>query len=169
MISNSMLFTYLEPIIRNGGHSLTIVSISLFVAGVAGVIGSKLGNLLAERFGYYVAGSIIVFVYIISLLLLLFYNGSMVLVVLCIMLWNLFHWGTNPTVQYALLQFIEGDPSQVFSYNISLLNLGIGIGSFIGGILVMKDPSFALSILTAIGIALFSFITLCSIRKVSVN
>lgn len=169
MISNSMLFTYLEPIIRNGGHSLTIVSISLFVAGVAGVIGSKLGNLLAERFGYYVAGSIIVFVYIISLLLLLFFSGSIVLVVLSIMLWNLFHWGTNPTVQYALLQFIEGDPSQVFSYNISLLNLGIGIGSFIGGILVMKDPSFALSILTAIGIALFSFITLCSIRKVSVN
>lgn len=169
MISNSMLFTYLEPIIRDSGHSLTIVSIALFVAGLAGVIGSKLGNLLAEKFGYYVAGTIIVFVYITSLLLLLFYNESMVLILLCVLIWNLFHWGTNPTVQYALLQFIEGDPSQIFSYNISVLNLGIGIGSFIGGIFVMNDPSFTLSILVAIGIALVSFIILCMIRKISVN
>ena len=41
--------------------------------------------------------------------------------------------GTNPTVQYALLKFLRGDPSQILSYDISVLNLGIGLGSFIGG------------------------------------
>ncbi|WP_146552738.1 MFS transporter [Rummeliibacillus sp. SL167] len=165
MVSNSMLFTYLEPIIRDGGHSLTTVSLALFIAGVAGVVGSKLGNLLSEKFGYYMAGSIIVFVYIISLFMLLFYTENIIVVLLGVLLWNLFHWGTNPTVQYALLQFIKGDPSQIFSYNISLLNLGIGIGSFIGGALVLKDPHFILSIVVAIGIAIVSFLILSAIRK----
>lgn len=169
MVSNSMLFTYLEPIIRGGGHSVTTVSIALFIAGVAGVIGSKFGNWLSEKFGYYVAGSIIVFVYIMSLVLLLLYTKNVIIVLLSILLWNLFHWGTNPTVQYALLQFIEGDPSQIFSYNISLLNLGIGIGSFVGGILYLKDQQFTLSLVVAIGFALVSFIILSTIRKVSLK
>lgn len=95
MISNSILFTYLKPIIRGGGHTLTIVSIALFVSGITGVIGSKLGNVLAEKFGYFVGGSIIVFVYIISLLLLLFYTNNMVIVLLSVLLWNLFHWGNK--------------------------------------------------------------------------
>lgn len=169
MVSNSMLFTYLEPIIRGGGHSVTTVSIALFIAGVAGVIGSRFGNWLSEKFGYYVAGSIIVFVYIMSLVLLLLYTKNVIIVLLSVLLWNLFHWGTNPTVQYALLQFIEGDPSQIFSYNISLLNLGIGIGSFVGGILYLKDQQFTLSLVVAIGFALVSFIILSTIRKVSLK
>lgn len=169
MVSNSMLFTYLEPIIRGGGHSLTTVSLALFIAGVAGVIGSKFGNWLSEKFGYYVAGSIIVFAYMMSLFLLLLYTKNVIIVLLSILLWNLFHWGTNPTVQYALLQFIEGDPSQIFSYNISLLNLGIGIGSLVGGILYLKDQQFTLSLVVAIGFALVSFIILSTIRKVSLK
>jgi predicted MFS family arabinose efflux permease len=74
-------------------------------------------------------------------------------------------------VQYALLKFIKGDPSQIFSYNISLLNLGIGAGSFFGGILVMKDPnpSFVFSFLVAIGLALISFVRIYFIRDFSVD
>lgn len=77
--------------------------------------------------------------------------------------------GTNPAVQYALLKFIKGDPSQIFSYNISLLNLGIGAGSFFGGILVMKDPSFVFSFLVAMGLALISFVRIYFIRDFSVD
>lgn len=156
MISNSLLFTYLEPMILWGGHSISSVSIALFLAGLFGVIGSKLGNILSQKFGYYISGLCIVLVYIVSLLIILFFIKNIVLVLIGVTLWNLFHWGTNPTVQFALLQFIEGDPSQIFSYNISLLNLGIGLGSIIGGILYTIDPHFSLSLMIAVVIAIVS-------------
>ena len=160
MISNSLLFTYLEPMILLGGHSIKSVSTALLLAGVFGVVGSKLGNTLSEKFGYYTSGLVIVFVYIASLLIILFFIKNIALVLIGITLWNLFHWGTNPTVQFALLQFIEGDPSQMFSYNISLLNLGIGLGSIIGGILYTIDPHFSLSLIIAVVIAAISVCSL---------
>ncbi|MGE7090391.1 MFS transporter [Lysinibacillus sp. NPDC048646] len=169
MVSTSLLFTYVEPLIRQGGHSLSVVSIALFISGVAGVIGSKLGNLLAEKYGYVLSGTIITVVYSVSLLGLLLGSGNVTIVLLCILLWNLFHWGTNPTVQYALLQFVKGDPSQLFSYNIAILNLGIGIGSLLGGMLFAMDNEFTYSLLVAIGLSGISFILLQSLRRIEVH
>lgn len=60
MISNSMLFTYIEPLVKSKGHSIWIVSLCLFFSGIAGVLGSKLGNNLAEKKGYRIAGNIII-------------------------------------------------------------------------------------------------------------
>jgi predicted MFS family arabinose efflux permease len=61
-------------------------------------------------------------------------------------------------VQYALLKAIKGDPSQMFSYNISLLNLGIGLGSLIGGLLFSYDQSFYSSFLFSILLGILSLL-----------
>ncbi|MGJ5913290.1 MFS transporter, partial [Staphylococcus equorum] len=56
--------------------------------------------------------------------------------------------------------FLRGDPSQILSYDISILNLGIGLGSFVGGILFSIDNSFNLSIITSILLAILSSLLL---------
>ncbi|MCU5745659.1 MFS transporter [Staphylococcus sp. SQ8-PEA] len=163
MISNSILFTYLEPLVKSKGHNVFIVSLCLFLSGVAGVLGSKLGNILSEKKGYSVSGIIIIFIYILSITFILFMGQSVFVLIMSVFIWNLFHWGTNPTVQYGLLKFLRGDPSQILSYDISILNLGIGLGSLVGGILFSIDDSFNLSITISILLALLSLLLLRSI------
>ncbi|MHD0396398.1 MFS transporter [Staphylococcus simulans] len=160
MISNSILFTYLEPLVKRNGHSIVIVSLCLFLSGVAGVLGSKLGNTLSEKKGYHISGHIIIVIYVLSIISILLFGKNMIVLTLCIFTWNLFHWGTNPTVQYGLLKFLRGDPSQILSYDISILNLGIGLGAFFGGILFSIDDSFHLSIIISILLAILSSLLL---------
>ena len=100
MVSNSILFTYIEPLVKSNGHSIFIVSLCLFLSGIAGVLGSKLGNSLSEKKGYNIAGNIIIGVYTISIIFIWFAGGNVLILTLCVFIWNLFHWGTNPTVQY---------------------------------------------------------------------
>ncbi|NGD01629.1 MFS transporter, partial [Staphylococcus aureus] len=79
MISNSMLFTYIEPLVKSKGHSIWIVSLCLFFSGIAGVLGSKLGNNLTEKKGYRIAGNIIIIVYIISIMSILLTGQNVIL------------------------------------------------------------------------------------------
>jgi len=160
MISNSILYTYLEPLVRRNGHDIFIVSLCLFVSGIAGVLGSKLGNTLSEKKGYCKSGNMIILIYVLSIIFILFMGQNVIVLTLCVFTWNLFHWGTNPTVQYGLLKFLRGDPSQILSYDISILNLGIGLGSFVGGILFSIDNSFNLSIIISILLAILSSLLL---------
>lgn len=163
MTSNSILFTYIEPFILNY-HSLTTLSIALFLSGLSGVIGSKLGSILAEKFGYIKSGRMIIAFYSFALIGLFIWANHILVLLGCITIWNLFHWGTNPTVQYALLQFIEGDPSQLFSYNIAVLNLGIGVGSLLGGVLFAQDMTLKLSLITAFFISLIALSLLSQLK-----
>ena len=48
-------------------------------------------------------------------------------------IWNIMQWSTNPAVQSGVIQHVEGDTSQVMSWNMSSLNAGIGVGGIIGG------------------------------------
>jgi len=158
MISNSVLFTYMEPIMKTNGMSVRDVGIALFLAGIFGILGSKLGNILSEKWGYRLSFIVICITYISSIITLMAELNNLLVVFISISVWNLFHWGTNPTVQYALLNSIKGDPSQIFSYNISLLNLGIGIGSLMGGVLFSIDQSFYSSFVFSILLGFFSLL-----------
>jgi predicted MFS family arabinose efflux permease len=53
-------------------------------------------------------------------------------------LWSLFQWSTSPAVQSGLVENVQGSAAVVFSWNMSGLNLGIGIGAVIGGIYISQ-------------------------------
>ena len=42
-----MTFVYINPLILNHGHQMGFVSLALLVNGIAGVIGTSLGGILA--------------------------------------------------------------------------------------------------------------------------
>lgn len=68
--------------------------------------------------------------------------------------------GNKPYSSIWSIEILRGDPSQILSYDISILNLGIGLGSFVGGILFSIDNSFNLSIITSILLAILSSLLL---------
>ncbi len=59
-------------------------------------------------------------------------------------------WSTNPAVQSGVIQHVEGDTSQVMSWNMSSLNAGIGVGGIIGGLVMTHVFCSSYRILSAI-------------------
>ena len=49
LIANSVTFVYINPLILENGHSMGYVSLALLVNGVAGVVGTSLGGVLADK------------------------------------------------------------------------------------------------------------------------
>ena len=45
-------------------------------------------------------------------------------------------WSTNPAVQSGIIEHVQGDASQVLSWNMSSLNAGIAAGGMLGGLIV---------------------------------
>ena len=45
-------------------------------------------------------------------------------------------WSTNPAIQSGIIEHVEGDTSQVMSWNMSSLNAGIGVGGIVGGLVM---------------------------------
>ena len=66
--------------------------------------------------------------------------------------------GNKPYSSIWSIEILRGDPSQILSYDISILNLGLG--SFVGGILFSIDNSFNLSIIISILLAILSSLLL---------
>lgn len=75
-------------------------------------------------------------------------------------------WSTNPAVQSGIIEHVEGDTSQVMSWNMSSLNAGIGIGGIVGGLVVSKIDVLATTYFTA-AIAFVAFILIISLKQMT--
>ena len=49
LIANSVTFVFINPLILENGHSMGYVSLALLVNGVAGVVGTSMGGVLADK------------------------------------------------------------------------------------------------------------------------
>ena len=63
-------------------------------------------------------------------------------------IWNIVQWSTNPAIQSGMIEHVEGDTSQVMSWNMSSLNAGIGFGGIIGGLVVSNISVQAVTIVS---------------------
>ena len=71
--------------------------------------------------------------------------------------------GTNPAIQSGIIEHVEGDTSQVMSWNMSSLNAGIGVGGIVGG-LVMTHLSVEYVTYTSALIGLISLIIVFTLK-----
>ncbi|TDM07884.1 MFS transporter [Macrococcus lamae] len=153
LAANSAVFTYISPIMINGGYHLSEVSIALFVAGIGSMTGTSLGGAMTDRLGSRTWLLISISVFVLSVLLLNLTLPVYLLLLFVILIWNLSEWGTNPAIQMGIINQVEGDTSQIMAWNMSALNAGIGFGALIGGILVEYfAPSFSTYIAAGLGI-----------------
>ncbi|WP_141994254.1 MFS transporter [Bacillus sp. B4EP4a] len=165
-ISYSMLNTYITPfltaVIPTMKEKLSMI---LLAMGIASLIGSKVGGLLADRIGIVrtLVGSMAV--HIISLVLLSTVSGfGWVMVTLpLLMIWEIAAWTFGPTQNFNLVSLTPEASSIVLSLNSSFVQLGFAAGAGIGGIVAgrssIQEISWvgATSVVIALLIGVFSF------------
>jgi len=165
-ISYSMLNTYITPfltaVIPTMKEKLSII---LLAMGIASLIGSKVGGLLADRIGIVrtLVGSMAV--HIISLVLLSTVSGfEWVMVTLpLLMIWEIAAWTFGPTQNFNLVSLTPEASSIVLSLNSSFVQLGFAAGAGIGGIVAGRSSILeiswvgATSVVIALLIGVFSF------------
>lgn len=136
LIANSVTFVFINPLILENGHSMGYVSLALLVNGVAGVVGTSMGGVLADKLTSKRWLIIAFSVFIVVMLAINLILSTTVLLLVGLFIWNIVQWSTNPAIQSGIIEHVEGDTSQVMSWNMSCLNAGIGLGGIIGGLVV---------------------------------
>ena len=144
LIGNYIVIGYISPLMTSNGYVLENVSIALFIAGAGGMLGTFIGGNLVDKFGSKRTIFVMLILFSISMFFMPFLYGSPVLFYGNLFIWSVFQWSTSPAVQSGLVENVEGSVAEVFSWNMSGLNLGIGIGAVIGGIFISNfDISYA--------------------------
>lgn len=165
-ISYSMLNTYITPFLTAVMPTMKEkLSMILLAMGIASLIGSKVGGLLADRIGIVrtLVGSMAV--HIISLVLLSTVSGfGWVMVTLpLLMIWEIAAWTFGPTQNFNLISLTPQASSIVLSLNSSFVQLGFAAGAGIGGIVAGRSSILeiswvgATSVVIALLIGVFSF------------
>ena len=138
-------FTYLAPILEQvSGFSPNAIALVLLVYGASVAVGNIWGGKLADSQGPIKALSIIFSALTLVLLVFTFTASNPILAVLTILVWGVFAFGNVPGLQVYVVQLAEKyTPNAVdvaSGLNIAAFNIGIALGSIIGG-LVVEDMS----------------------------
>ncbi len=165
LIANSVTFVFINPLILENGHSMGYVSLALLVNGVAGVVGTSMGGVLADKLTSKRWLIIAFTVFIIVMLAINLILSTTILLLVGLFIWNIVQWSTNPAIQSGIIEHVEGDTSQVMSWNMSCLNAGIGLGGIIGGLVVSNMNVEAVTFVSAF-IGLLGLIIVLRLKNV---
>ena len=160
-------FTFLAPILQQvSGFSASAISLILLVYGLSVAVGNIWGGKLADKKGAIPALKILFSGLAAILLALTFTASHPLLVVSTVLVWGAFAFGNVPALQVLVVQEAERHaPNAVdvaSGLNIAAFNIGIAIGSVVGGLVVehlglMHTPWIgALIVLAALGLTLNS-------------
>lgn len=131
-------FTFLVPILQQvSGFSSASVSLILLVYGVSVAVGNIWGGRLADQHGPHGALKRLFAGLALVLLTLTFTAYSPWLAVLTVLIWGAFAFGNVPGLQVLVVQQAERHVPRAVDVasglNIAAFNVGIALGSFIGG------------------------------------
>ncbi|CAD2074475.1 Purine efflux pump PbuE [Jeotgalicoccus aerolatus] len=136
LIGNYIILGYISPLMTSHGFTLENVSFALLTTGIGGMTGTYLGGNLIDKIGPKKTVMIMMSLFLVSMAIMPFLYETPILFYINIFVWSLFQWSTSPAVQGGLVENVEGSSSNVFSWNMSALNLGIGVGAVIGGVFI---------------------------------
>lgn len=157
-------FTFLAPILQQvSGFGANAVSLILLVYGVSVAVGNIWGGKLADKMGPLPALKLLFAGLALVLITLTFTAPHPVLAVLTVLVWGAFAFGNVPGLQVLVVKQAEiHTPNAVdvaSGLNIAAFNVGIALGSVVGGFVVehlglMHTPWIgALIVLLAYGLA----------------
>ncbi|MBE0375458.1 MFS transporter, DHA1 family, arabinose polymer transporter [Pseudoalteromonas flavipulchra NCIMB 2033 = ATCC BAA-314] len=151
-------FTYLAPILQQeAGFNAATVSIIMLVYGVSVAVGNIYGGKLADKKGPISALTIIFALLSVILAVLTFTMQSKVGVVITVLVWGAFAFGNVPGLQVYVVQLAEKfTPKAVdvaSGLNIAAFNIGIALGSVLGGQIVenmsLQDTAWVGALISA--------------------
>jgi len=155
-------FTYLAPILeQQTKFAPSVIGLIMLVYGVSVAIGNIWGGKLADKRGPISALSIIFSALSVILLLFTFTMQSKIAAVLTILVWGAFAFGNVPGLQiYVVKQAEKYTPNAVdvaSGLNIAAFNIGIALGSIIGGSVVenmsLQDTAWIGAVISLMALA----------------
>ncbi|WP_137168409.1 MFS transporter [Salinimonas lutimaris] len=153
-------FTYLAPILENEtGFATSVTALIMLVYGVSVAVGNIWGGKLADKHGPIKALTIIFSGLTLILLAFTFTMSIKIAAVITVLVWGAFAFGNVPGLQVYVVQLAEKyTPNAVdvaSGLNIAAFNIGITVGSVIGGF-VVEDMSLQDTAWIGAGIALLA-------------
>lgn len=136
------IYTYFTPFLQSTmGLSTKMISISLLIFGVAGILGGWIGGWCTDRFGGAKTILIILGLLAISILLLPIATNSIISLMMIVTLWGCLSWSLSPSIQDSLAKAAKDSADIQVGLNNSFSHIGIALGSILGGILINEFPA----------------------------
>ncbi|MFE6075066.1 MFS transporter [Paenibacillus sp. NPDC057886] len=151
----STVYTYISPFLLSiTGMSSKTVIIALFAFGIASLFGSKLGGYSTDKWGFPRTLFVSMVLHVVALVLLSLSAQSPAIVFLVLIFWALSAWSTSPTQQYHLMTLAPAASGIMVSMNSSVLQLAMGAGAGIGGVVVEQASLASISWIGAAVVAI---------------
>ncbi len=136
-------FTFLAPILEQvSGFESSSIGLIMLVYGVSVAVGNIWGGRLADSMGPIKALHIIFTALALVLLAFTFTADNPITAVLTILIWGAFAFGNVPGLQVYVVQLAEKYTPQAVDVasglNIAAFNVGIALGSILGGVIVKE-------------------------------
>ncbi|KYG30049.1 MFS transporter [Alkalihalobacillus trypoxylicola] len=165
ILGYTLVFAYVAPLLSSTANfTIEMTSIALFVLGSFAFIGSRFGGYAVDRWGPNQTITISLMVHIFALFLLNFTQYSTIGVFITFALWGIATWTTTPAKQYYLVSLKPQSSEIVLSFNTALMNIGMMLGSALGGVIIKYMNIVSLSwiaglfVVTALIFIRYSFI-----------
>ncbi|WP_375566984.1 MFS transporter [Bacillus pumilus] len=137
ILGYTMVFAYISPLLRQtAGFSLEMTSISLLILGIAAFIGSRFGGFAVDQWGPNRTISISIMIQMFALFALFFTQFSTISVLITLAIWGIATWTTTPAKQFYLISLKPQASETVLSFNTAIMNIGMMLGSSIGGVII---------------------------------
>ncbi|MEN0642553.1 MFS transporter [Alkalicoccobacillus gibsonii] len=160
------IYAYFTPFLEtNMQLDSKWISVFYFIFGMAAISGGAFGGMLSDRIGSKPSILIVIGAFAVSLFLLPFAASYMLFFIPVMIIWGALSWSLAPAQQSYL---IESDPvtSDIQqSFNNSALQIGISIGSAIGGFALTQTGSVSSNAWFGGGLVILAF--LCAIYSFS--
>lgn len=143
------------------------ISICYFIFGLAAVSGGAFGGALASRIGSTKSILFILGAFVISLFVLPYATFSLPVFLLVMVVWGALSWALAPPQQDYIIQTdpISSDIHQ--SFNNSALQIGIALGSGVGGVAFSHTGS--VTTMPAVGAVLVIIAFICAVVSLSIG
>ena len=158
-----MLYAYFTPFLETTLHLTPFwISAAYFVFGMAAVAGGGAGGLLSDRFGDKKSILLIIAVFAATLFTLPFTSYISYFFPVLLIIWGMLSWALSPAQQSYLIKTAPETAGIHQSFNQSALQLGIALGSALGGLVIEKFSVTAnawaggIVVLIAFGFAVYS-------------
>lgn len=159
-----MLYAYLTPfLVEAFDMSASWISICYLIFGIASVSGNAIGGWLGDKMGTGKAMLLIVSTFAVVLFSIPYTIVALPLFLVVTILWGALSWALTPPLQNYLIQTDPKTSDIQQSLNTAALQIGISIGSAVGGAMftvtesAMHLSSFGvILVLCALGCAIFS-------------